>query len=255
MNSPSRLKPWLSKNSDIFLLLDYVHVVKCLGNNWLTEKQKSLQYTFNGVTQVAKWSDLVELKEAESNSLQKLSKLNDVAVSLKPIERQSVSICLRIFCEETIAALESQSKINNEAASGTVNFLKIVLKLWKIFNVKNLRENQAHNDSIRAVIKIHDDPRIKFLLDVAAMDDGMRSTTNPRVCLLTSDTANFLAHICKGAVDLTRHLLASDNEYVMLGWFSTDPLKRVLENQLSTLSYLLQDSNSVSCRPLILGYN
>ena len=40
MNSPSRLKPWLSKNSDIFLLLDYVHVVKCLGNNWLTEKTK-----------------------------------------------------------------------------------------------------------------------------------------------------------------------------------------------------------------------
>ena len=40
-------------------------------------------------------------------------------------------ICLRIFCDETIAALESHPKINNEAASETVNFLKIVLKLWK----------------------------------------------------------------------------------------------------------------------------
>ena len=38
--------------------------------------------------------------------------------------------------------------------------------------------------------------------------------------------AKFLAHICRGAVDLTRHLLASGNEYVMLGWFSTYPLKR-----------------------------
>ena len=111
MDFPSRPKPWLSKNSDIFLLFDYVHVVKCLRNNWLTEKTKKLQYTFNGVTQVAKWSDLVELKEAESNFLLKLSKLNDVAVSSKPIERQSVSICLRIFCDETIAALESQQKI------------------------------------------------------------------------------------------------------------------------------------------------
>ena len=79
---------------------------------------------------------------------------------------------------------------------------------------------------MRAVIKMPDDPRIKFLLDVAAMADGMRPTTNPRVCSLTSDTAKFLAHICRGAVHLTRHLLASGNEYVMLEWFSTDPLER-----------------------------
>ena len=54
MDSPCRPKPWLSKNSDVFLLSDYVNVVKCLQNNWLTEKTKRLQYTFNGVTQVAK---------------------------------------------------------------------------------------------------------------------------------------------------------------------------------------------------------
>ena len=123
----------------------------------MTERTKRLQYTFNGVTQVAKWSDLVELKEAESNSLLKLSKLNDVAVSPKPIERQSVSICLRIFCDETIATFGS--KINNETESETVNFLKIVLKLRKIFNVKNPRENQAHNDAMRAVIKMLDNSR------------------------------------------------------------------------------------------------
>ena len=75
MDSPSRSKPWLSKNSDIFLLFDYVHVVKYLRNNWLIEKTKRLQYIFNGLTHVAKWSDLVELKEAERNSLLKLSKL------------------------------------------------------------------------------------------------------------------------------------------------------------------------------------
>ena len=68
-------------------------------------------------------------------------------------------------------------KISNEAASGTVNFLKIVLKLWKIFNVKNPLENQAHNDAMRAVIKMPDDSRIKFLLNVAAIADGMPPTT------------------------------------------------------------------------------
>ena len=79
---------------------------------------------------------------------------------------------------------------------------------------------------MRAVIKMPDNPRIKFLLDIAAMADGMRPTTNSRVCSLTSDTAKFSAHICREAVDLTRHLLASGNKYVMLGWFSTNPLER-----------------------------
>ena len=111
--------------------------------------------------------------------------------------------------------------------------------------MKNPRENQAHNDSMRVVIKMHDDPRIKFLLDVAAMDDGMRSTTNPRVCSLTSDTANFLAHICKGAVDLTRHLLASGNEYVILGWFSTDPLEQRVTGYLQKQAGQIRDNDTM----------
>ena len=68
------------------------------------------------------------------------------------------------------------------------------------------QENQAHNDAMRAVIKMPNDPRIKFLLHVAAMADGKRPNKNPRVCFITSDNAKFLAHICRGAVDLTRHL-------------------------------------------------
>ena len=88
------------------------------------------------------------------------------------------------------------------------------------------QENQAHNDAMRAVIKMPNDPRIKFLLHVAAMADGKRPNKNPRVCFITSDNAKFLAHICRGAVNLTRHLLASGNDYVILGWFSTDFLER-----------------------------
>ena len=50
--------------------------------------------------------------------------------------------------------------------------------------MKNLRENQAHNDALRGLNRMPDNRRIKFLLDVAATADGMRSNTNPRVCQL-----------------------------------------------------------------------
>ena len=57
---------------------------------------------------------------------------------------------------------------------------------------------------------------------------GMCPTTNPRVCSLSSDTAKFLARICRGAFDLTRHLLASGNEYVMIGWVFYRSLERAV---------------------------
>ena len=48
-------KPWLAGN-DTFLLLEYVHVLKRICNNWLTEKSRELMYECNGNIQIAKWN-------------------------------------------------------------------------------------------------------------------------------------------------------------------------------------------------------
>ena len=85
-------------NQDTFLLYDFVHVMKCVRNNWLTEKTGELQFEFDGCVQVAKWNDLRILYQAELNSSVKLSKLNEVSVSPKPIERQKVLLCY--FCNK-----------------------------------------------------------------------------------------------------------------------------------------------------------
>ena len=77
---------------DSLLLYDFVHVMKCIRNNWMTEKNGELLYEFEGEIQTAKWNDLKKLLAAESKSLIKLSKLNEVSVSPKPIERQKVHL-------------------------------------------------------------------------------------------------------------------------------------------------------------------
>ena len=77
-------------DNDTFLLYDFVHVMKCVRNNWLTEKCGELEYEFDGVVRTARWDDLKSLYAAESHSIIKLSKLNEVAVFPKPIERQKV---------------------------------------------------------------------------------------------------------------------------------------------------------------------
>ena len=118
-------RPWYAKDFGFFLLYDYVHLLKCIRNNWLTEKLGELKYTWNGKEMVARWGDLVKLYELESNSLVQLSRLNYVAVHPKPVERQRVSTCLRVFSEETIAAFESHEGINKNEVEDTVLFLKL----------------------------------------------------------------------------------------------------------------------------------
>ena len=85
-------KPWKTSD-DIFLLFDFVHLLKSVRNNCITEKTQELLFVKSGKKCVAKWSYLKELHQIESQNVVKLSKLTDVSVSPKPIERQKVATC------------------------------------------------------------------------------------------------------------------------------------------------------------------
>ncbi|XP_065643884.1 uncharacterized protein LOC136075255 [Hydra vulgaris] len=50
--------------------------------------------------------------------------------------------------------------------------------------------------------------------------------TGKRVKKLTLDTSNAIAHSCYGFIDLIETLLSNGAKYVILGWFSTDPLEK-----------------------------
>ena len=223
-------KPWLAYirklNKFVYLLYDYVHLLKCVRNNWLTEENGELKYEWNGETLVAKWNLLRHLHLLESSSLVKLSKLNEKSVFPKPIERQNVNLCLNVFCYETIAALETHPLIDQNEAKGTIQFLKIMVGFWKIVNTKEKGEFQFFKDQLRGEIADPDDIKLKILLKIADMAEGMTAKGKTRVKQLTTDTGNALAHVCRGLVDLTRNLLASGSDYVLLGWFTTDPLEK-----------------------------
>ena len=104
-------KPWECVHG-FFLLFDFVHLIKNIRNNWLTEKTGEISFQSDNQSYTAKWSDLLNLYNLEHDLTSKnscirgLSKLTDVAVRPKPVERQRVSTCLRVFCDETHAALK-----------------------------------------------------------------------------------------------------------------------------------------------------
>ena len=108
---------------------------------------------------------------------------------------------------------------------GTANFIKIILKFWKIVNVKGEGADTRFRDDSRGVIRSSNDPRLLFLLDLADMADKMKNTGGKRIRQLTEDTAESLSHLCHGFVELAKYLLDCGNAYVF-GWFTTDPLEK-----------------------------
>ena len=67
------------------MLCDFVHLLKNIGNNWLTEKIGELAFYERGMKKVARWSHLVELYKLEAEGLVKMSKLTEISVYPKPI--------------------------------------------------------------------------------------------------------------------------------------------------------------------------
>ena len=75
----------------------------------------------------------------EKDQLIKLSRLNFFAIHPKPIERQKVSHCLKVFCDKTIAALKTYSKVIHPCnMNETICFLEKVTKFWKTVSVKEI---------------------------------------------------------------------------------------------------------------------
>ena len=136
-------KPWLTVDG-LFLLFDYVHLLRSVRNNWLTEACQELNFECDGEILLAKWSDLIELYNLEKENLVSISSLTEVAVYPKPIERQKVSICLKVFCDKTVVAFKTNSSIDQDNVHGTVTFLEKILSFWKIVSNKEIKGEERH---------------------------------------------------------------------------------------------------------------
>ena len=223
------INPWRTKNN-LFLLFDYVHFLKNIRNNWITEATQELEFVLDGKKQIARWSDIKKLYYYESKEVVKMSPLTYEAVCPTPIERQKVKTCLRVFCDETISALKSHPEFDN--VTGTVNFLAKVLEFWKIANVHSRFTAQQTRDDLREVISSSYDLNIQKLKEFVTMIENMQVVGEKRKKALTKDTSNCLSHTCNGLVEISQYLLLQDAyQYVMLGIFTTDPL----ENEFSKL--------------------
>ena len=222
-------KPWLTEDGK-FLLFDNPHLLKCIRNLWLTEKTGELSYSDGGVIRTARWTHLKKLHELEnlSTNIVKMSHLDEISVYPKPIERQKVFTCLKVFCDETYNALLLHPGMSDvENVQDTAIFIKKVLTWWKIINVKGPGAGIRHNDPLEEVIRDPRDTRLDFLLEFGNMCEKMMpGKGGKRIKQLSKDTARNIHHTCHGMVDLCRYLLSTTHQYVCFGQFTTDFLEK-----------------------------
>ena len=128
------------------------------------------------------------LYKTECNSLFKLSKIIAKSVYPKPIERQSVKLCLCVFCEETIAAFRTHPDIENKAFEATAIFVEKIISFSSVFNVKAPGAGICFRNELRGEIHSVDDRQLQLLHETAELSNFMKPS-GKQVKQLTQDTS------------------------------------------------------------------
>ncbi|KAI6651128.1 Transposable element P transposase [Oopsacas minuta] len=173
--SPSRLLEHIvphpmDSNRPLFLLFDFVHIIKSIRNNWLNQIDYNKTFTYPDfeniqVASTAVFEEIRKLYKSDQHSVAKLApRLTSKACWPSTLERQNVSLALRIFDESTAAALNVsyQSRYHTSTNSQTADFITIICNVWKIFNINTPNKGILHKDEF-SVPLTYNDTRFMFL--------------------------------------------------------------------------------------------
>ena len=51
----------MAEKNNMFLIFDYLHLLKNIRNDWITEKIQEREYVMGAAKKVSKWSDITRL--------------------------------------------------------------------------------------------------------------------------------------------------------------------------------------------------
>jgi hypothetical protein len=215
------------KNPDdrLYLLFDACHNVKNVYNNFL-KREKFVYPNFPSCDsyQSAEFRHIIDLHSLEHGHGLKLAhKLTPTVLNPTSLQRTNMKLCLSVFSDSTATALEFYARESQKPWSETAEFLKTVLKLWNVLNVKSPQKGfHKRNFSMNPIFSIHD-WQIQFLRNIAKWLNNWQISKNPG---LSRETFLALRHSCLATADLVEHLLNRKIfHYVLTGNFQSDPIE------------------------------
>lgn len=230
----------LDHTRPLFFMIDPVHLLKCIRNNWLNQKnlEKCMYYPKwlddkntpadkNNIC-TASMKTLKKLYEIESHNLVKYGySLTIKCLNPTNLERQNVKLAIQIFNENLAEGLMILGKKHNfENYEGTANYIKIIAKWWDIFNVRSpVKGFHKRNKFQEPLTFSNDDLKIQFINNMIEWLDtwkGFKMDTGH----LTKETHAALTQTLNAMLNLTQYCVEELNfKYLLTGKFQTDPLE------------------------------
>ena len=219
----------------IFLLFDTVHLFKSVRNNWLNQGNEEQSFIFPYIEDTrivlsANLKDLKVLHLSEESSLVKLApSLSKKVLYPSSIERQNVSLAVRLFDEKNIVALQTFFK--DQCLVGSAEFIKTILSWWKIVNVGTPETGHRLRDPFREPIRSAGDENVTFLKKFSEFLLSWQcltvETSAKHTGKLTQDTFLSLKHTTETIISLIDYVFQTfkDCKYLLLRKFQTDPLE------------------------------
>ncbi|KAH7954123.1 hypothetical protein HPB49_015715 [Dermacentor silvarum] len=147
-NHPTFLYPHpCSAERLFFLIIDTVHLLKCIRYNWLRQRNDQHCFSFpdfhEGMAQQrlmlsASFDPLRDVYDIELGQLLRHAyTLSRNGLFPSDLEKQNVKLALQVFTDTvspTLRVITVKHTLNH--VEGTASFLKIVVKWWKIVNVR-----------------------------------------------------------------------------------------------------------------------
>lgn len=158
----SEIKHPLDENRKLFIIFDAVHILKCIRSNWERKTDSNRIIVFPDLDNSenllnAQYRHLELMYELEKNNLLKFGHtLSSKVLYPTNIQKQNVKLALKIFNDNNIIALKHIAQKKPEKfddVSATCTFIDIVVKWWKIMNVKSAFEEQRFNDEFRKPVR------------------------------------------------------------------------------------------------------
>lgn len=228
----------LDSSRKLFFLFDSVHIMKCVRNNWINQKDGAQTLTYpdfdneeSAVLHRASFVAVKELYDSEKACLVKLAPtLSQKSLYPSSTERQSVRLMLSIFNEKVVAALgmfgdKEKNDVSKAVIFDTKRFIEIIFKLWKMLNVKHPFKGRNTRDASSDPIRHVDDQQLMYFDRIVKWLDRW-DKFGLKTGILTKETFKALRHTVKTLIDLSKYLLTDlQFKYVLTGKFQTDPLE------------------------------
>lgn len=226
-------------NRPLFFMFDSVHILKCIRNNWIGQKDidKTMRFPqfssngeYNGSTSImhAPFRTIERLYHSEADLLLKHSyKLSIKAISPTTFEKQNVNLVLQIFNEYLIQALLTVGKkLSLTSYTDVAEYIKIFLTWWTIMNVKTPLKGIRLNNTYAAPLT-NDEHDTNFLyLNKFSDWLEMWQSIKDGGGMLSRETYTALKHTTHAMIEMTNYCISELNmNYILPGKFQTDNLE------------------------------